>query len=159
MCKLDYKNNTNNDFKIGLFAGTINLNLVKYAGMHGFNAIGLHYTDGDTLVFNSEHIQDFLFFKNNSLKLIHYLFKSNMIPIISSTGITKNHILINIDSDVIAALLAQELQVCLIMLTDVGGVLNGEGHIIKTMNYNMYHQLMLDGIINEGMMIKVNAEL
>ncbi|CAL4041963.1 Acetylglutamate kinase [Buchnera aphidicola (Takecallis arundicolens)] len=156
---LDYNNNVNNDFKFGIFSGTINSNILKYAGLHGINAIGLHCTDGDTIIFKSSDIRDCIFYKNNSLTFINSLLKSNIMPIISPTAITKDNLLINVDSDLIAVLLAQAFQARLIMLTDVSGVLDGKGHVIRKINYLMYEQLICDGIISSGMLIKVNLAM
>lgn len=156
---LVYNNNVNNDLKFGIFSGTINSNILKYAGIHGINAIGLHCTDGDTIIFNSSDIRNCVFTKHNSLTFINSLFASNIIPIVSPTAITKDNLLINVDSDVISVLLAQALQARLIMLTDVSGVLDGKGHVIRKINYLLYEQLIFDGVISSGMLIKVNLAM
>ncbi|QCI27047.1 hypothetical protein [Buchnera aphidicola] len=155
----NYNNNVNNYFKIGIFSGIINSYIIKYAHINKINAIGLRFTDGDTIILNSINVKDSIYCNINSLKLIQYYFSNNIIPIIHPTGITKDNYLINVDADIVSMLLAKALKARLVILTDVNGVLNGKGKKIKLINNIIFKKLILQGVIKNGMYTKVNSAL
>lgn len=145
--------------KCNILSGIINAHVMKYAYIHGMNALGLHCTDGNTVIFNSVNLESCIYVDGNSLELINYLFSRNIIPIISPTGFTKDNFLINIDADIVSMFLAKALKARLIMLTDVSGVLDGKGHEIRKINTLMYKKLILEGVLSAGMVTKVHAAL
>lgn len=143
----------------GIFSGIINASIMKYAHMYGIHTLGLHCTDGDTIIFKSVDIDNCIYSDYNSLELINYLFSHNIIPIVSPTGLTKDNILFNIDADIISMFLAKALKARLIMLTDVSGVLDGKGHEIRKITNLLCMKLITEGVISSGMITKVNAAL
>ncbi len=64
----------------------------------------------------------------------------------------------NINADLVAGKVAAALQAeKFILLTDVEGVLDAEKRLISTMNAEMARRFIREGIINGGMIPKVNC--
>jgi len=86
-------------------------------------------------------------------------FKTNKwIPIIAPIGVGPAGEMYNINADLVAGKVAAALQAeKFILLTDVEGVLDGEKHLISTMDAENARKNMRDGIIKGGMIPKVNC--
>ena len=91
--------------------------------------------------------------------LVQTLLAANYMPIISSIGITKDGSLMNVNADQAATALAATLGADLILLSDVSGILDGKGQRIAEMTAQKAEQLIAQGIITDGMVVKVNAAL
>ncbi|CAL4318025.1 acetylglutamate kinase [Buchnera aphidicola] len=154
-----YNTKISNMMKLDILSGTINKNIILHAKKNHFNTVGLCLTDGNDIILNSSHINYENVVYSDSCSLIRYLFSRKILPVISPIGITKDNILISIDSDVAAMLLAISLKAKLIILTDINGILDGKGNEIKVMTQSLSHQLISSGIITHGMVVKVNTAI
>ena len=67
--------------------------------------------------------------------------------------------LMNVNADQAATALAATLGADLILLSDVSGILDGKGQRIAEMTAAKAEQLIEQGIITDGMIVKVNAAL
>ncbi|MBH8442653.1 acetylglutamate kinase, partial [Pseudomonas aeruginosa] len=76
-----------------------------------------------------------------------------------SNGVTDEAQLMNVNADQEAAALAATLGADLILLSDVDGVLDGKGRRMAEMTAEKAEQLIEQGIITDGMIVKVNAAL
>ena len=65
----------------------------------------------------------------------------------------------NVNSDLAATALAKTLKAHLILLSDISSILDGKGQRIKEINNLQAQKLISQGIITNGMIIKVNAAL
>ncbi len=65
----------------------------------------------------------------------------------------------NVNADQAATALAATLGADLILLSDVSGILDGKGQRIAEMTAEKAEQLIAQGIITDGMIVKVNAAL
>ena len=65
----------------------------------------------------------------------------------------------NVNADQAATALAETLGADLILLSDVSGILDGKGQRIAEMTAEKAEQLIAQGIITDGMIVKVNAAL
>lgn len=65
----------------------------------------------------------------------------------------------NVNADQAATALAATLGADLILLSDVSGILDGKGQRIAEMTAAKAEQLIEQGIITDGMIVKVNAAL
>lgn len=65
----------------------------------------------------------------------------------------------NVNADRAATALAATLGADLILLSDVSGILDGKGQRIAEMTAAKAEQLIEQGIITDGMIVKVNAAL
>ena len=94
-----------------------------------------------------------------SPKLINSLLENGYLPVVSSIGVTDEGQLMNVNADQAATALAATLGADLILLSDVSGILDGKGQRIAEMTAAKAEQLIEQGIITDGMIVKVNAAL
>ncbi|WP_079172795.1 acetylglutamate kinase [Buchnera aphidicola] len=145
----------------GALAGTANKTLLAWALKHKLNAVGLCLADGNSV--NVERIDQDLGHVGKAspgspLFLIK-LCEEGFLPIISSIGITDDGLLMNVNADLAATALATTLQANLILLSDISSILDGKGQRILEINRVQADQLIAQGIITNGMIVKVNAAL
>ena len=149
------------DIITGALAGTANKTLMAWAVKHDINAVGLCLGDGNTVSVTPldaalGHVGKA---EAGSPALVQTLLAANYMPIISSIGITKEGSLMNVNADQAATALAATLGADLILLSDVSGILDGKGQRIAEMTAQKAEQLIAQGIITDGMVVKVNAAL
>ncbi|CFQ65188.1 acetylglutamate kinase [Yersinia alsatica] len=149
------------DIITGALAGTANKTLLAWAVKHQINAVGLCLGDGNTVEvtpLDAElgHVGKAL---PGSPALVQTLLAADYMPIISSIGITIDGKLMNVNADQAATALAATLGADLILLSDVSGILDGKGQRIAEMTAQKAEQLIAQGIITDGMVVKVNAAL
>ncbi|WP_421854371.1 acetylglutamate kinase [Oricola sp.] len=156
-----------------VLAGSINKEIVALINAAGEWAIGLCGKDGN-MVFaekaqkkitdpdsNIERILD-LGFVGEPVKvdrtLLDLLAKSEMIPVIAPVAPGRDGHTYNINADTFAGAIAGSLQASrLLFLTDVPGVLDGEGKLIKELTISQARALIADGTISGGMIPKVET--
>ncbi|AKC32363.1 acetylglutamate kinase [Candidatus Pantoea carbekii] len=145
----------------GALAGTANKILLGWAKKHGINAVGLCLGDADLV--NVVQFDPDLGYVGNaepgSPSLINTLLAAGYLPIISSIGITEKGDMMNVNADQAATALAATIGADLVLLSDVSGILDGKGQRISEMTEAKAKKLIADGIITNGMIIKVNAAL
>ena len=127
------------DIITGALAGSANKTLLAWAKKHQLPAVGLYLGDGDSV--KVSQLDDELGHvgkaEPGSAKLITTL----------------------LDADQAATALAATLGADLILLSDVSGILDGKGQRIAEMTAAKAEQLIAQGIITDGMVVKVNAAL
>jgi acetylglutamate kinase len=90
--------------------------------------------------------------------VIEALERENFIPVIAPVGVGEKGETYNINADLVAGKIAEALQAKkLILLTDVAGVLDGEGKLISSMPGVRIQALIEQGVIQGGMIPKVNC--
>ncbi|GAB7258820.1 acetylglutamate kinase [Dickeya ananatis] len=149
------------DIITGALAGSANKTLLAWSIRHGINAVGLSLADGGSTVvtqLNDElgHVGKA---EAGSPALLNTLLSAGYLPVISSIGITVGGELMNVNADQAATALAQTLGADLILLSDVSGILDGKGQRIAEMTASKAEELIAQGIITDGMIVKVNAAL
>ena len=149
------------DIITGALAGTANKTLLAWAIKNNLNAVGLSLADGNTV--NVAQFDEDLGHVGKaspgSASLLNTLLGAGYLPIISSIGITAGGALMNVNADQAATALAETLGADLILLSDVSGNLDGKGQRIAEMTAEKAEQLIAQGIITDGMVVKVNAAL
>jgi acetylglutamate kinase len=91
-------------------------------------------------------------------KVISMLANDEYIPVIAPIGVGKDGESYNINADTVAAEVAIALKASkLITLTDVPGVLDGEGHLISTLDEESIADYIADGAITGGMIPKIQG--
>ncbi len=149
------------DIITGALAGTANKTLLAWAKKHKIAAVGLSLGDGDSVSVTQldEELGHVGLAKPGSAKLINALLDGGFLPVVSSIGITDDGQLMNVNADQAATALAETLGADLILLSDVSGILDGKGQRIAEMTAEKAEQLIAQGIITDGMIVKVNAAL
>ncbi|WP_312073496.1 acetylglutamate kinase [Atlantibacter sp.] len=149
------------DIITGALAGSANKTLLSWAKKHKLPAVGLYLGDGDSV--KVTQLDDELGHvgkaEPGSAKLITTLLDSGFLPVVSSIGVTDEGELMNVNADQAATALAATLGADLILLSDVSGILDGKGQRIAEMTAAKAEQLIDQGIITDGMVVKVNAAL
>ncbi|EHD19666.1 MULTISPECIES: acetylglutamate kinase [Brenneria] len=149
------------DIIVGALAGSANKTLLSWAKKHGIDAVGLCLADGGST--SVTQLDEELGFvgkaQAGSPALLNTLLSSGYLPVVSSIGITDGGDLMNVNADQAATALAQTLGADLILLSDVSGILDGKGQRIAEMTAQKARQLIEQGIITDGMIVKVNAAL
>ncbi|CAI2006730.1 acetylglutamate kinase [Serratia plymuthica] len=149
------------DIITGALAGTANKTLLAWAIKHRINAVGLSLADGGSV--SVTQLDPALGHVGNaqpgSPVLLNTLLGAGYLPVISSIGISAEGELMNVNADQAATALAATLGADLILLSDVSGILDGKGQRIAEMTAQKAEQLIAQGIITDGMVVKVNAAL
>ncbi|MAM13945.1 MAG: acetylglutamate kinase [Rhizobiaceae bacterium] len=156
-----------------VLAGSINKEIVALINQTGEWAIGLCGKDGN-MVFakkakktvidpdsNIERILDLGFVgevDTVDTTLLDLLAKSEMIPVIAPVAPGNDGHTYNINADTFAGAIAGALRATrLLFLTDVPGVLDKQGELIKELSVAEARKLILDGTISGGMIPKVET--
>lgn len=143
----------------GALAGTANKMLQSQAIKNNLISVGLCLADGglcQVSAFDPELGAVGLAKAGNSDLLLSIL-KTEVLPIISSIGITDEGQLMNINADQAAVAVASALNADLILLSDVCGVLDANGQLMENLTRQESEQLIRDKVITDGMIVKVNA--
>jgi acetylglutamate kinase len=148
-------------YVVGALAGTANKQMMAEAIAQGLNPVGLSLADGglcDVTQLDPElgNVGDC---KPKNPVLLQVLLAQNFLPVISSIGITAQGELMNVNADQAAIALAELLDADLIMLSDVVGILDANKQLIPELNTVKTEQLVVDGVITDGMAVKVKAAL
>lgn len=149
------------DIITGALAGSANKTLLSWATKFGLNGVGLSLGDGQLA--KVTQINEELGHVGNanpgSPDLLNLLLGAGYLPIISSIGMTEKGDLMNVNADQAATAIAETLGADLVLLSDVSGILDGKGQKIAEMSAEKAQMLIDQGIITDGMIVKVNAAL
>ena len=145
-----------------VLCGDINRRLVRHFVGHGIPAVGFSGADGNTLMCEaaSPALGQVGAITEVSAHWIEGLLalQESILPVISPVGIGETGQAYNINADWAAAHLAVALKVkYLIFLTDQKGILDQEKSLIPNLSSEALHGLIQCGVVNGGMLTKVNA--
>lgn len=156
-----------------VLCGSINKQIVTAINRAGGFAVGMSGKDGNLIRAqklrrtkrdpgsNIEKILDLGFVGEPTEINPHILDtfeKSDIIPVIAPIGVGPSGETFNINADTVAGAVAGAVGAArLLMLTDVAGVLDDTGRLIKEMTVERAKTLMLSGTISGGMIPKVET--
>ncbi|ART80655.1 acetylglutamate kinase [Oceanisphaera avium] len=145
----------------GALAGTANKLLLAQAIAHNINSVGLCLGDGGLCRVSQLDAELGSVGKvdGGDATLISTLLNGGFMPVISSIGITQDGQLMNVNADQAATAIAEVLDADLVMLSDVSGILDGERQLINSLTHDRAQELMHQGVIKDGMAVKVKAAL
>lgn len=141
----------------------INKDIVSLINRHGARAVGLSGKDAELirarklthgevdlgLVGEVERV---------NVEVIESLQKGGFIPVISPIGVGEDGLTYNINADLVAGAVAGALRAeKLILLTDVPGILDREGRLIRSLSASEVRLLVQEGVIQGGMIPKVQC--
>ncbi len=149
------------DIITGALAGTANKTLLAWAKKYAINAVGLCLGDGSSAEVTQldptlGHVGKA---QPGSPLLINSLLSAGFMPVISSIGITSGGQLMNVNADQAATALAAMLNADLVLLSDVSGILDANKQRLAEVTTAQAEQLITDGVITDGMIVKVLAAL
>ena len=156
-----------------VLAGSINKEIVMAINAEGGKAVGLSGKDGN-MVFaekvtrtevdpdsNIEKVVDLGFVgepKTVNRAVIDMVLSAELIPVIAPVAPGLDGETYNVNADTFAGAIAGALGASrLLFLTDVPGVLDKDGTLIKELTVAQVHKLIADGTISGGMIPKVET--
>ena len=156
-----------------VLAGSINKEIVMAINAEGGKAVGLSGKDGN-MVFaekvtktakdpdsNIEKVIDLGFVgepKTVNRAVIDMVLGAELIPVIAPVAPGKDGETYNVNADTFAGAIAGALNATrLLFLTDVPGVLDKQGKLIKELTVDQVRELIADGTISGGMIPKVET--
>jgi len=156
-----------------VLAGSVNKEIVAAINAQGGKAVGIsgkdanlmrarrlerHYRDPDS---NIDTILDLGFVGDPVAvdpHIVDVIIHSDLIPVIAPIGVGPEGETLNINADTFAAALATALKAKrLLLLTDVEGVLDKHGGLIKSLTTAEAQVLIEDGTISGGMIPKIES--
>jgi acetylglutamate kinase len=156
-----------------VLAGSINKEIVSAINQVGGTAIGVSGKDCNLIQAtklrrtkrdpesNIEKILDLGFVgepRYVNPQVLESLEQSGMIPVVAPIGVGPNGETFNINADTAAGAIAAAVGATrLLMLTDVVGVLDGEGELMPELSVEQTRNLIQDGTIAGGMIPKVET--
>ncbi|MBV8208326.1 MAG: acetylglutamate kinase [Acidobacteria bacterium] len=151
------------DVAVMVLAGQVNKQVVAALAATGVQAIGL--SGGDGLAFRARKKNgagpDLGFvgeISNADSRWIEAIWQNSGIPVLSSVALGGDGQYYNVNADQMAAACAIACQAnALIFLTDVAGVRNAEGAVMRWLNSSDIPALLASAVVNGGMMPKLEA--
>ncbi len=155
-----------------VLGGTTNKQIVTRINRHGGNAVGLSGKDGTLLLARKMMVrveeagkpvetvdvgQVGEIVKVN-VAVIRALDQANFIPVIAPVAVGENGESYNVNADIAAGKIAEALSAeKLILLTDVEGIKDGQGQLLRTLSSDQVADLIHSGVIGQGMIPKVEC--
>lgn len=148
-------------YVVGALAGTANKNLCALAKTSGLNPVGISLLDGNITQCHqiSEELGNVGSAEPGDPTLVTSLLAAGFLPIISSIGSDEKGELLNVNADQAATAIAKLLNAQLVLLSDVAGVLDQQKSLINTLSASEIDHLIDQGVIRDGMTVKVQAAL
>jgi len=156
-----------------VLAGSVNKEIVTAINSQGGKAVGISGKDANLMrakrlerrwrdpSSNIEQIADLGFVGDPAAvdpHIIDVIIHSDLIPVVAPIGVGPHGETLNINADTFAAALASAVKAKrLLLLTDVEGVLDKEGHLIKSLTTAEAQALIDDGTISGGMIPKIES--
>jgi acetylglutamate kinase len=158
-----------------VLGGKINKSIVALLNRQGIRAVGLSGKDGGLIQASKMHIV----FQEDATTppeiidpgmvgqvtavnpaIIHTLTKEGFIPVIAPIGVGSEGETYNINADLVACHVAMALNAArLILMTDVDGVLDPDGHLIPSIDAEQVEEMIADKRITGGMIPKIEYAL
>jgi acetylglutamate kinase len=155
-----------------VLAGKVNKEIVNLINSAGGNAVGLSGKDGRLLL--AKKLQYYRPREDEppeiidiglvgevvgvNSALLRTLQDNHFIPVVAPVGVGEAGETYNINADLVASAVAKAMgAVKLILLTDVAGVLDDDGHLVSSLTRAAAQAKMTTGTIKGGMIPKVNC--
>ncbi len=150
-----------------VLAGLINKDIVADINLHGSKACGLSGKDGSLILAKKKSDDDGVDYGfvgeiiSINSDLLNIMRDNGYISVVSPLGVDENGDSLNINADVVAARIAQEVRANkVIYLTDVDGLFmdkDDESTLISSLNVERCETLKKSGVIAGGMIPKIDA--
>jgi acetylglutamate kinase len=156
-----------------VLAGSVNKEIVTAINAQGGKAVGISGKDANLMRAkrlerrwrdpdsNIEEILDLGFVGDPAAvdpHIVDVIIHSDLIPVIAPIGVGPDGETLNINADTFAAALASAMKAKrLLLLTDVDGVLDKQGQLLKSLTTPQALALIADGTIHGGMIPKIES--
>ena len=147
-----------------VLSGNVNKDIVQLIQNKGGLAVGISGKDGNLIFAEVDPDKTQLGYvgrvKKVNPELIYTLMAANFIPVIAPVSTSEDGTTYNVNADFAASAIAAALQAQhLLLLSNIPGVLDAQGQVIEHLNAQKVADYIADGIINEGMLPKINCAL
>jgi acetylglutamate kinase len=158
-----------------VLGGLVNQDIVSLINQNGGRAVGLTGKDASLIsakkmvirraspevqtpeIIDIGHVGEVVKINREVLDLI---VESDIIPVIAPIGVGKDNETYNINADLVAGKLAEELKAeKLILLTDVPGLMDKQGNLLSGLSTIEVDRLIEDGTVSGGMLPKIQCAL
>ena len=158
-----------------VLGGLVNQDIVSLINANGGRAVGITGKDGDLIrarklqvsqsgaevtapeIIDIGHVGEVA---SVNPAILNTLIKENFIPLVAPIGVGPRGTSYNINADLVAGKIAEELRAeKLILLTNKPGILDADGSTIASLTPEDAHRLIASGVINEGMLPKTDCAL
>lgn len=156
-----------------VLAGSVNKEIVAAINAQGGRAVGISGKDANLMrakrlekryrdpKSNVEEVLDLGFVGDPSAvdpHIVDVIIHSDLIPVVAPIGVGPDGETLNINADTFAGALAAAMKAKrLLLLTDVEGVLDKQGNLIKALTTAEAQALIEDGTISGGMIPKIES--
>ncbi|WP_113911132.1 acetylglutamate kinase [Roseovarius dicentrarchi] len=145
-----------------VLSGRVNKRIVQAINAQGGRAVGLSGKDAHLVTCDPADPALGLVGVPSQIDpaILHTLFRDDAIPVIAPLGAGRNSETYNINGDTMAGAIAAALKADrLLLLTDVDGVRDAEGHVITDLTADQVRAMTADGTISGGMIPKTETAL
>jgi len=158
-----------------VLAGKVNKEIVSLLNHHGGRAVGLSGKDGHLIEAQKMHLYRYQGddqppeiidiglvgeVKRINIEILKVLEESRFIPVVAPVGVGDKGETYNINADLVAGKLAGALKATkLILMTDVPGVLDGDGNLISSLDIAEASELIHEEVLKGGMIPKVQCAI
>ena len=158
-----------------VLGGLVNQDIVSIINKNGGRAVGITGKDGNLIrarkltfsqanpvmevpeIIDIGHVGEV---ESVNVSVLNTLIGENFIPVIAPIGVGENGASYNINADLVAGKLAEELGAeKLILLTNTAGILDADGNTLTGLNAQQVEDLVADGTISDGMLPKTQCAL
>ncbi|UTW46608.1 acetylglutamate kinase [bacterium SCSIO 12696] len=147
-------------FITGALAGCANTELVSQGVRSGVSAIGLSLVDaGCEASVLADDLGQVGQVDQTDAEPLQQLLSAGFRPLVCSIACDKQGALLNVNADDAAVAIAKALHGDLLLLSDVPAVLDGDRQPIAKLDETDIERLIADGVIIDGMAVKVRAAL
>ncbi|MFZ2404276.1 MAG: acetylglutamate kinase [Methylobacter sp.] len=154
-----------------VLGGLVNKEIVNLINMHGGKAVGLTGKDGNFIRAKKLHLTPRDTLPSEIIDLGHVgevssidpavldmLGGSDFIPVIAPIGVGEDGHSYNINADLVAGKIAEQLKAeKLILLTNIPGILDKQGALLTGLSIKKTEELIADGTISGGMIPKTRC--
>ena len=154
-----------------VLGGLVNKEIVNLINMHGGKAVGLTGKDGNFIRAKKLHLTPRDSLPPEIIDLGHVgevssidpavldmLGASDFIPVIAPIGVGEDRHSYNINADLVAGKIAEQLKAeKLILLTNIPGILDKQGKLLTGLSIKKTKELIADGTISGGMIPKTRC--
>ena len=158
-----------------VLGGLVNQDIVSFINKNGGRAVGITGKDGNLIrarkltfsqanpemevpeIIDIGHVGEV---ESVNVSVLNTLIGENFIPVIAPIGVGENGASYNINADLVAGKLAEELGAeKLILLTNTAGILDADGKTLTRLNAQQVEDLVANGTIRDGMLPKTQCAL
>ena len=153
-----------------VLGGHVNKEIVSLLNVHGGKAVGItgrdnHFIRAKKLIVDTPEQKGVDIGQVGEIEamdctLIRQMVDAGYIPVVAPIGVGENGEAFNINADLVAGRLAQELNAeKLVLLTNIKGVLDKQGKLLTNLTLSNVDELIADGTLYGGMLPKIASAL